>query len=272
MHASLLLLVAAWTSPNVAQSTTAWRARMRMPSTGCRPAILSSAGEPPVPVPPKDINIRLDEPHASLRPRWLIPWLKFAKAWPIALDIWSSTWAGIFLAGSLREVAGKPVKLFDGIKSMAQFMQAMYVTRFGELSIGEALKQEFPNMFPKWFLIPASILMGVNMFLDFKSKGMKGVLNPAWIWKRIKQVGSGVIGALGLVTWVSWQPAQQYTSYLACLLPLIYSLPDVIDAFYFARWAFKTDEGRDYGRQWKEYRHQVQEYRRQMKLKAKREI
>ena len=169
----------------------------------------------------------------------------------------------MFLAGSLRELAGKPVKLFDGIKSMAQFVQAImshaFSLTYGEMSIGEALKQEFP----KWFLVPVSILMGVNVFLDFKSKGMKGDLNPAWIWKRIKQVGSGVIGALGLVTLVSWQPAQQYTSYLPCLLPLIYALPHVIDAFYFARWAFKTDEGRDYGRQWKEYRRQVQEYRRQ---------
>ena len=89
-------------------------------------------------MPPKDINIQRDARHASLRPRWFIPWLKFAKAWPIALDIWSSTCAGIFLAGSLRELAGKPVKLFDGIKSMAQFMQAIYVMSFGELSIGEA--------------------------------------------------------------------------------------------------------------------------------------
>ena len=80
-----------------------------------------------------------------------------------------------------------------------------------------------------------------------------------------------MVGALGFVTLVSLQPAQQYTSYLPYLLPLIYSLPDVIDTFYFARWAFKTDEGRDYGRQWEEYRHQVHEYRRQMKLKAKRE-
>ena len=55
-------------------------------------------------------------------------------------------------------------------------------------------------------------------------------------------------------------------------MPLIYALPEVIDTFYFARWAFKTDEGRDYGRQWKEYRHQVHEYRRQMKLKANPEI
>ena len=263
MHTLVLVLVAAaWTSPLSAQPTPAWHTRLRMRSAGCRPVILRSAGEPHVPVPPKDIDIHRDEPHAGLRPRWFIPWLKVAKAWPKALDIWSSAWAGIFLVGSLCKLAGKPVKLFDGIKSMQAITSHVFYLTFGDLSIGEALKQEFPMR----FLVPVSLLMGVNVFLTFKSKGMKGVIKPAWIWKRTKQFGSGVIGTLGLVTLVhSWLPAKQYTSYLHCLMHLIfliYSLPHFIDVFYFARWAFKTDEGKDYGLQWKEYRRQVQDYRR----------
>jgi hypothetical protein len=180
-------------------------------------------------VPPKEISWR-DEPHASLRPRWLNVWRKAALA---ALGTWNTAWVGILLVGSALELAGKKVTLFDGLRELLQYGKT--VVFFRGLSLPHGL---FSTL--AWLLIPAVILVGDNVKrVDVKSMGLKRALLEQ-VWKPVKRIGSGSAGFIGGVVAFTWavtsstlHPSAASRSYLYTYV-LLYLAPTYIDVFYFA--------------------------------------
>ena len=216
-----------------------------------RSTILSAARS--IPVHPKDIGYD-DEPHASLRPRWLSVWLKAART---ALGIWNAAWTGALLVGSALELAGKKVQLFDGIKELAMLPSQLDMTKLTKLK--EVVST----------VLFVMVVGGGSMLMDVKRMGLKKALEPVW---KIGSVVFGFIGGVAAGTWAvsssTLPPGQATFRYI--FLPLqsavfLYLAPTYIDAYYFWRWAFKTDEGKSYGAQWKEYRSAVRDQRRKDK-------
>jgi len=251
----LLVGVACWASPLAAAQSTpsTWRARR-----SCRSTILtSSAGS--IPVPPKDIAFK-DEPHASLRPRWFNVWL---KAVPAALGAWNAAWTGILLSGSVLELAGVKLKLFDGIKELIQAGSAIVSYGLSQLQPSELSDFE---LFKKatWTWLPLLILIGCDLI------GLKKITEQAW------KFGSGVFGFIGFIVCSSYAVASSTlppgrATFRYFSVPLLsagvsmHLAPQFIDLFYFWCWAFKTHEGRSYGTQWKEYHHAIRDQRRKHK-------